>query len=203
MLKIILDNGHGEDTPGKCSPEWPNGSCLREYEFARDIVRRIFDLLYARGIIAEIIVPELRDVPLYVRANRVNDICNVVGAANCLLVSVHANAGGGTGWEAHTYLGDSMSDRYSSIFYKKAEAAFGKEWKIRKGSSNASDPDWDSNFAILRDTECPAILTENFFMDTERDCQFLLSKAGREQIAAMHFEAIMACIDYHQTSTGK
>ena len=202
-MKILLDNGHGEETPGKCSPEWPDGSRLREYEFARDIVRRIFDRLHARGVVAEIIVPERRDVPLYVRANRVNGICDVAGKSNCLLVSVHANAGGGTGWEAHTYLGDSMSDRYSAIFYEKAEAAFGKEWKIRKGSADPADLDWDSNFAILRDTKCPAVLTENFFMDTERDCRFLLSEEGRERIAAMHVEAIMACIDDHQTSAGK
>lgn len=203
MLKIILDNGHGEDTPGKRSPVWPDGSQLREFEFARNIVRRIFDRLHSRGILAEIIVPERNDVPLYVRANRVNDICNVVGKDNCLLVSVHANAGGGTGWEAHTYLGDSMSDRYSAIFYKKAEVAFGKEWKIRKGNVNAEDPDWDSNFAILRDTKCPAVLTENFFMDTERDCRFLLSEEGRERIASFHVEAIMACIEYHKEVTGR
>ena len=122
-MKILLDNGHGEETPGKCSPVWPDGSCLREYEFARDIVRRVFDRLHARGVVAEIIVPELRDVPLYVRANRVNGICDVAGKENCLLVSVHANAGGGTGWEAHTYLGDSMSDRYSALFYEKAESS--------------------------------------------------------------------------------
>ena len=113
-MKILLDNGHGEETPGKCSPVWPDGSRLREYEFARDIVRRIFDRLHARGVVAEIVVPELRDVPLYVRSNRVNGICDVAGKSNCLLVSVHANAGGGTGWEAHTCLGDSMSDRYSA-----------------------------------------------------------------------------------------
>lgn len=164
-------------------------------------MRRIFDRLHARGVVAEIVVPELRDVPLYVRANRVNGICDVAGKSNCLLVSVHANAGGGTGWEAHTCLGDSMSDRYSALFYEKAGEAFGKEWMIRKGSADPADPDWDSNFAILRDTKCPAVLTENFFMDTERDCRFLLSEEGRERIAAMHVEAIMACIEYHQTQS--
>ena len=49
-MKILLDNGHGEETPGKCSPVWPDGSRLREYEFARDIVRRIFDRLHAREL---------------------------------------------------------------------------------------------------------------------------------------------------------
>lgn len=198
MLKILLDNGHGEDTPGKRSPVWPDGSCLREYEFARDIVRRIFDGLHAKGVVAEIVVHERSDVPLYVRANRVNATCEVTGKDNCLLVSVHANAGGGTGWEAHTYLGDSEADHYSAIFYDKATAEFGSEWKIRKGSPETGDPDWDSNFAILRDTKCPAVLTENFFMDTERDCRLLLSEEGRDRIARMHVDAIIACIEYHE-----
>lgn len=38
MVKILLDNGHGYDTPGKRSPIWPDGSQLFEWEFNRDIV---------------------------------------------------------------------------------------------------------------------------------------------------------------------
>ena len=53
-----------------------------------------------------------------------------------------------------------------------------------------SDPDKEANFAILTKTTCPAILTENFFMDTEKDCRFIMSNEGREQIANMHVSAI-------------
>lgn len=45
MVKILLDNGHGYDTPGKRSPIWPDGSQLFEWEFNRDIVSRIEILL--------------------------------------------------------------------------------------------------------------------------------------------------------------
>ena len=45
------------------------------------------------------------------------------------------------------------------------------------------------------------MLTENFFMDNWSDCRFLLSEEGRERIAAMHVEAIMACFEYHQTQS--
>ena len=38
---IILENGHGSQTPGKRSPIWGDGSQLLEWEFNRDIVRRI------------------------------------------------------------------------------------------------------------------------------------------------------------------
>ena len=36
----------------------------------------------------------------------------------------------------------------------------------------------------------PAILTENFFMDTEKDCRFIMSEEGRERIANMHVDFI-------------
>ena len=38
MMMILLDNGHGCDTPGKRSPVWPDGRQLLEWEFNRDIV---------------------------------------------------------------------------------------------------------------------------------------------------------------------
>ena len=44
-------------------------------------------------------------------------------------------------------------------------------------------------------------MTENFFMDTERDCRFILSDEGRDRIARMHFEAIMECIEHHERKT--
>ena len=53
------------------------------------------------------------------------------------------------------------------------------------------DPDKESQFYILKHTKCPAILTENFFMDTKKDCDFILSNTGRNQIANMHVAAIL------------
>lgn len=129
-LRILLDNGHGQETPGKRSPVWADGSQLFEYEFNRDIVRRIARMLAHKSITFDIIVHENTDIPLYVRANRVNHICSVNGAKNCLLLSIHANAGGGTGWEVWTSIGQTMADDYAEIIYKRAKIAF-PEWKMR------------------------------------------------------------------------
>jgi N-acetylmuramoyl-L-alanine amidase len=57
------------------------------------------------------------------------------------------------------------------------------------------DPDREANFYILRKTACPAVLTENFFMDTERDCHFIMSEAGRQAVADMHVSAIKKIIE--------
>ena len=47
---IILDGGHGVDCAGKRSPIWGDGSQLFEWEFNRDIVRRIAAMLKADGV---------------------------------------------------------------------------------------------------------------------------------------------------------
>ena len=198
-LRILLDNGHGKDTPGKRSPVWADGAQLFEYEFNRDIVRRIARMLARAGITFDIVVPELIDIPLSQRANRVNHICDVNGAANCLLLSVHANAGGGTGWEVWTSRGQTNADEYAEIFYRQAAAAF-PEWKMRADTTDG-DHDKESDFTILKKTACPAVLTENFFMDTEKDCRFILSEEGRERIARMHYDALLKCIERHDQAT--
>jgi len=198
-LRILLDNGHGNETPSKRSPVWPDGSQLFEYEYNRAIVHRIACLLAHKGITFDIIVPELTDIPLYVRANRVNHICSVNGAGNCLLLSIHANAGDGTGWEVWTSKGRTRADDYAEIFYRHAEAAF-PEFRLRSDTTDG-DHDKESDFAILKKSACPAVLTENFFMDTERDCRFILSDEGRDRIARMHFDALLECIDFYEQTT--
>ena len=109
-MKILIDNGHGRATAGKRSPVWPDGKQLFEYEFNRDIARRVHEALTARGADSVPVVPEIDDIPLAERTRRVNEIAAQVGPENCLLVSIHANAGGGTGWEAWTSVGETEAD---------------------------------------------------------------------------------------------
>ena len=138
-MKILIDNGHGENTAGKRSPMWPDGTALREWEFNRDIAQRVFFALQRHGVDVELIVKEDIDVPLSERCNRVNEIAKAVGKNNCLLVSIHANAGGGTGWEAFTSMGETQSDKFATIFYEIAQEMF-EGWAIRKDTMDG-DPD--------------------------------------------------------------
>jgi N-acetylmuramoyl-L-alanine amidase len=189
---IILDNGHGKETPGKRSPVWPDGSQLFEYEFNRDVVGRIALELIRENIPYFILVPELYDVSLPERCRRANERTKK-REGESVLISVHANAGGGTGWECYTSNGNTKADRYATILFDEAKKAF-PAWKMRADYSDG-DPDKESNFYILKNTVCPAILTENFFMDTERDCRFIMSREGRQQIADMHVAAIKKIIE--------
>lgn len=196
---IILDNGHAKSTPGKRSPIFDDGKTqFFEYEFNRDIVKRISEKLEKLGIKYYIIVPELEeDIKLTKRANRANKICEKYGTGKCLLISVHANAAGngktwmkGRGWSVYTTKGVTKSDKIATIFFEEAEKLLPKyNMTIRKDMSD-SDPDYESNFTIIYAALCPAILTENLFYDNKIDVDFLMSEEGRNVIADIHVNAI-------------
>lgn len=181
MAKIVLfDNGHGVDTPGKRSPVWADKTQLFEWEFNRDLVRRIILKCYRAGIRAVKLVPETYDVPLAERCKRANqwfDGCD----GECIIVSIHANAGGGTGFEVYTSPGETKADEIATALIEQLQQDF-PEIKMRKDLADG-DPDKEANFYILKHTKAPAILAENLFMDNEQDCRLLMAEDFRERLA--------------------
>ena len=191
-MKVLIDNGHGEDTHGKRSPD----GRLREYLYAREIADRVVAMLNKRGIEAERIVPEANDISLATRARRVNAICDKLGKDNVLLVSIHCNAAGcgewknARGWSAYTTKGTTKSDKLADELYEAAKLYFtSMGLKLRKDLSDG-DADWEENFYILRQTKCAAVLTENFFQDNKFDVDFLLSEEGKDAVTKVHVEGI-------------
>lgn len=178
-MKILLDNGHGKETKGKRSPRWPDGRQLFEWQFNREIVELIAAELRQLKIDHETIVSETTDISLAERVRRTNTYFNK--GIKCLLISVHANAGKGTGWEVFHYPGSEKSKQYAQLFSQAAGKAL-PEFKNRGVKAK--------NFQILRQSKCPAVLTENLFMDTWRDCEFLFSDEGKKRIAKLHVNAI-------------
>lgn len=190
-MKILIDNGHGENTPGKRSPDGK----FREYLYAREIAEAIERELRTRGYDVERIVKETIDVPLEERARRVNEICERLGAENVVLVSIHCNAskngewGKARGWSAYTSKGKTKSDKLATMLYVEAGHNFSGQ-TIRKDFSDG-DPDLEESFYVLKKTKCPAVLTENFFMDNKQDVSYLLSLEGRTQIVRTHVDALI------------
>lgn len=201
---ILLDNGHSRLTPGKRSPKFPDGRQFFEYEFSRDIVKRISEELKKLNINYKIVTPEVdEDVPLTTRANRVNRYCSKFGKNNCLLISIHANAAGNgkdwmnaRGWSIWTTKGKTKSDEYADIFYKEAEKLLPLNGMTLRKDTSDGDFDWEENFTILQKSWCPAILTENLFQDNKTDCEFLMSDKGRDIITQIHVNAIKKIVEY-------
>jgi N-acetylmuramoyl-L-alanine amidase len=195
-MRVLIDNGHGENTPGKRSPD----GRLRECLYAREMADRVVAGLRRLGIEAERIVKESVDVALKERVRRVNEVCRELGTANVLLVSIHCNAAGNgqewmkaRGWSAYTTKGVTKADRLADCLYEEAEREF-EGLRIRKDMSDG-DPDWEENFYILKNTKCPAVLTENFFQDNEEDVAYLLSDEGKQAVTETHVKGIARYID--------
>ena len=197
MVKVLIDTGHGENTPGKCSPD----KRLREYAYAREIARLVEKCLRCKGYDAQRIVEEETDVPLSERCKRVNDICKQVGTKNVLLVSIHNNAAGGDGkwheargFSAHVGLNASSKSKMLAQYLWNEAIQQG----LKGNRSVPAAPYIAQNLAICRDTACPAVLTENLFQDNKEDVELLLSEEGKEKVTATHVNAIVNFIkDYY------
>lgn len=196
---ILLDNGHGENTAGKCSPD----GLFREWQFSRKVVRDIYKELTAKGYDARILVPEDKDISLDGRAARANALCAQYGKGNVLFVSVHANAAPpvdgkwheARGWCIYTSKGKTTSDKLATFIYNEAVKNF-KGQTIRKDLSDG-DADWEANFVVLRKTYCPAVITENFFQDNREDVAYITSLAGHNAIVKTHVDGIINFIKDH------
>lgn len=198
-MKILIDNGHGQETLGKRSPD----GLFREYAWNREIAARLETELRKRDYDAQRIVTETTDVPLQERSRRVNEICRRVGKDNVIFISIHVNAAAisswnkARGWAAYTSKGETRSDKLASCLYKAAETALPAGIKVRKDMSDG-DPDWEENFWVLRKTLCPAVLTENLFMDNRDDLAFLNSESGKQAIIDLHVNGIINFINSGQ-----
>lgn len=207
---VLIDNGHGSNTPGKCSPD----KSIREYKWAREIAARIEEVLKTKGIDARRIVTEETDVPLAIRATRVNKICHQEGKQNVILISVHSNAAGGDGkwknaggWCVYTTPGKTKADDLATELWNAAQVElkpYAERFKVLQKAGeydsrqvpfradwSDGDPDYEANFYIIRKTLCPAVLTESLFQDNRADVDFLLSEAGKAAIVNLHVKGII------------
>ena len=199
-MKILIDNGHGHDTPGK---RIPDGKFL-EYAYNREIANRIVADLIDRGYDAKLFVPEDNDISLEERVRRVNEICRTykppcpapTGHPHVILISIHVNTAGNgskwmnaTGWSCYTSKGQTQSDKLAECLYEAAIKNFPGR-RIRTDFSDG-DSDWEEGFYLLRKSLCVAVLTENFFMDSRSDLEYLQSRSGKQAVVDTHVEGIV------------
>lgn len=188
-MLILIDNGHGINTPGKCSPD----KSLYEWKYTREIAAEVVKELNESGYRAIQLVTESNDVSLEQRCKRVNDYCKT--NKDVLLISIHVNAAGSdkkwhnaSGWSGWVYTKSSVKSRMlAQLLYAQAE-----KYRLQGNRSVPKNKYWTANFYILRNTNCPAVLTENLFQDNKEDVQYLLSEEGRRNIVQLHVDAIKA-----------
>ena len=209
MKVIILDAGHGGIDPetkeyvtaGKRSePLAIYDSALKNYkydvyyegvgnrEFVKDIkqILKYYHEIYENSLIVET-APSFLDVSLKDRVDLVNWYCDVYGKQNCLLVSIHSNAGPkeAHGWEVYTSEGNTKSDKIADTLLNNMLALLpDAHYRV-----DLSDGDYDKEkrLYMLENTKCPAILSENFFHTNRLDLMnYLLDFEARWKIAKAH-----------------
>ena len=182
-LLFVIDNGHGgvingvPQTNGKRSPDFGKG-ILYEGESNRRLSKKVVQGLKKSALSSYMLVPELKDISLSTRVERVNALAKNY---DVIFISIHSDAftsEGANGWSAWTYFGQTRSDKVASILYKNAKKS---KIKVREDNSDG-DPDKEANFYVLKRTICPAVLIENLFMTNEKDYNFLLSEKGQNTL---------------------
>ena len=187
---VLLDAGHGIETPGKRSPD----GRLREYKYCREIANEVKAQLLNKGVKTELIVTNDTDISLKQRCSIVNQYCEKYEKDNTVLVSIHCNAAGsGADWMNAQGWSVFISNNSSNKSKKLAECLFNaaqqENLALRKYSQ--TQVYWKQNLAICRETYCPAVLTENLFQDNKEDVEFLLSEKGKETIVRLHVNGIL------------
>lgn len=201
---VILGTAHRRREAGKQSPD----GVLKEYLYSREIVGGVKSLLLKQGcgvfvdmdavdLPKEMQTPSLkleRQRELALRVNYVNSLCKTYGSKNCFYVSIHVNAAGNgnnwmkaSGWQVCVSPNASMKSRILADML--AVEAFDRDLSVRE--PKIGQRYWEQSIYILNKTLCPAVLTENMFMDNKDDVQFLLSDSGREKIIGLHVDGIL------------
>ena len=186
---IVLDRAHGFSVPGKKSPDGE----LREWRWSREICERIRKQLMSEGY-RVVFSSEGDDEPgLGNRCQVTNNYCGYFGKSNVVFLSIHCNAAGAdsqwhkaSGFQAHVCSGASEKSReLSSLLYKHAE-----EHGLKTRRPKPHQDFWENDFYVLKHTNCPAVLCESMFMDNKSDCEFMLSKEGKDTFVDIYCGAL-------------
>lgn len=186
MVRIFIDPGHEGVTEGLDPGAVGNG--LKEADLTLDIAKRMRDKLSTYNNVQVKLSREgNKKLTLSQRAKMANDW----GAD--IFISIHINAGGGVGFESYIYNGSVSSSTiaYQNIIHEEIVKATG--WNDRGKKRE--------NYAVLRETKMPAILTENGFIDNTTDANKLKNDSFLDKIAQGHVNGIVKLFNLKKNST--
>lgn len=192
-MKVILGTAHGSNVLGKCSPD----KSISEYQWSREMCLMIKERLAALGIDCVIDILEPVEKSLNYRAQLVNKIVRESNDS-CIYISIHLNAAGGddkwhnaSGWTVYVY--DKCSEKSKALALSLFDIA--EEKNLFGNRCIPSTGYYTANLCILRETICPAILTENLYQDNKKDVEYLLSDDGKANICDLHVKGILKYIE--------
>lgn len=170
-LIIILDPAHGEEVPGKRSPDGTH----REYRWSRERIKVIKESLERLGY--EVVLTNTTDREIGLDKRR-NFATNYKKGQKKLLLSLHNDASANTGWgkargySVWTTRGVTKSDECAEIILQQFEKDF-PEIKKRVYSPTQPHRDFEADFAVIRGADYMGVLIEWLFQDNQEDLVLL------------------------------
>lgn len=184
-VTIFLDPGHGGSDPGAV------GNGMKEKDIVLEVgleARKLFEktpyrVLMTRDSDTNNLTANGKNVTtsssLTMRADFANSNKRT---ENDIYISIHVNAGGGTGTETYVFKTTSKLDGYNYDKESKALATYIQKRLVEymgfrdRGVKQA-------NYAVLRLTNMPSVLVELGFIDNSSDAAKLKQKYYRQQAA--------------------
>lgn len=187
MIKIVLDAGHGPNTPGKRTPKFDDGNFMHEHEFNNAVVQKLKLMLDNVGKFSvSVVSSETVDVPLKDRVAKEKAI------KSDLFLSVHANAlnsywGNPKGIESFWNKGSTKGENYCKFIQQGLIKDTGL---FNRGAKSAPGPQYPNSLYVLKYTYGPAVLVECGFMDNKEEAKLLMSDSYRETVAKSLYSSI-------------
>ena len=155
MYRIMINPGHGGNDPGAC------GNGLREADVALNIGKLVDKYLKAVGY----------DTKLF-QFDGLQEICDAANDFNAdLFVSIHCNAGGGTGTETYYFQGSAYGEALAAYIQKQIVTSLPVVNRGLKTKIYSNGRPYD--VYVLKYTDMPAVLVETAFIDNANDARLL------------------------------
>ncbi|GEN56272.1 sporulation-specific N-acetylmuramoyl-L-alanine amidase [Halolactibacillus alkaliphilus] len=178
-MRIFIDPGHGGHDPGAVYKN------LKEKDLTLAIAKRISAQLYHHP---KIVLSLSRSVDETVSLHQRVEKAHAFKAD--LFISIHINAGGGTGFESYRYL---HTREKTKGYHERVHQSIIAELKVRDRGIKKGD------FYVLRNTRMPAVLTESYFIDHPNDYAMLQKQQTINSIATAHVKGITSLLDKKTT----
>lgn len=178
---IFIDDGHGENTPGKQTPDG-----TKENTFNRKTAVKVKNLAEDRGFRTTFTAPEIKDVKLSTRAGRANTAFKKLKKKYpdqdpeklAVFVSIHYNAhgddwNGAEGIETYHYPGSTQGKKLATAVHTE----------LIKGTPQQDRGVKSANFYVVRKTLMPAILIEAGFMTNKEEADLMTDESYQTETA--------------------
>lgn len=130
------------------------------------------------------------DVSLRHRVEDANTFIRLNPTKRCIYISIHSDASGAgaDGYAIWTTIGNTDSDSIATGLYNYISKLDDFPFRMREQSYSDGDPDYEDNFYVIKNTNCPAILIEVGFFDDFDDAMKLMDNSAITKVAKAHID---------------